>query len=293
VDDVVTHVAEARPRVQVAAARGHAEPGGEAGGAAQPLISCLMVTRDRLALARRAMRCFADQTYANRELVVVSDGGPRYRDALERHAAELGLSRVRFADAPQGASLARVRNLSLDASVGDVMCQWDDDDCSHPERLAVQAAELFRTGAGACFFTDHLQFLESERAVFWIDWTFGGRVEGEQQCFPGSVMVRRDERFRYVEDGAYARQGEDSLFLAQIYRSVPVARLRGTGHLYLYHYHGRNTFSREHHLRVTTASTETSFLHERREEIRAALSYYAIPRPVVVVGRDGPAYVLN
>jgi glycosyltransferase involved in cell wall biosynthesis len=289
IDDVLTHVAAPRPRVAVGPARGAASP--EA--AAQPLISCLMVTRDRLRLARRAMRCFADQTYANRELVVVSDGGARYRAALERHAAELGVDRVRFVDAPAGAPLARVRNLSLDSAEGDVLCQWDDDDCSHPERLAVQAAEMVRAGAGACLFTDHLQFLESERAVFWIDWTYGGQIEGEQQFFPGSVMVRRDERFRYVEEGPYARAGEDSLFLSQIYRAVPVARLRGTGHLYLYQYHGRNTFSREHHLQVTTASADTALLHERREDIRSALAYYGIPKPVVVVGRDGPAYVLS
>jgi hypothetical protein len=152
---------------------------------------------------------------------------------------------------------------------------------------------MLRSGAGACFFTDHLQFLESERAVFWIDWTFGGQIEGEQQFFPGSVMVRRDERFRYVEEGPYARQGEDSVFLSQIYRAVPVARMAGAGHLYLYQYHGRNTFPREHHLRVTTASADTRLLHERREDIRSALAYYGIPKPVVVVGRDGPAYVLN
>jgi len=289
IDDVLTHVGTPRPRVTAAVNHEAAQ----AADAGSPLISCLMVTRDRLRLARRSMRCFADQTYVNRELVVVSDGGPRYRDALERHAAELGIGRVRFVDAPEGTPLARARNLSIDAAAGAVLCQWDDDDCSHPDRLAVQAAEMFRTGAGACLFTDHLQFLENERAVFWIDWTFGGKLDGEQACFPGSVMLRRDERFRYVEEGAYARRGEDSVFLSQIYRTVPVARLRGLGHLYLYQYHGANTFPREHHLRVTSASADTALLREKEADIRAALSYYAIPRPVVVVGRDGPAYVMN
>jgi glycosyltransferase involved in cell wall biosynthesis len=92
-----------------------------------------MVTGDRLTLAKRAVRSFAEQTYPNRELVVVTDGPQRVRDALERYVAALGLEdSVRFVY-PQGdgLTLGRLRNLSLDAAGGDFVCQWDDDDYNH------------------------------------------------------------------------------------------------------------------------------------------------------------------
>ena len=46
------------------------------------MISCLMVTFDRLALAKLAIRSYAQQTYPNRELVIVTDGEETFRSAL-------------------------------------------------------------------------------------------------------------------------------------------------------------------------------------------------------------------
>jgi hypothetical protein len=43
-----------------------------------PLVSCLMVTRDRLTLAKRAIRCLARQSYPLVELVIVTDGTERF-----------------------------------------------------------------------------------------------------------------------------------------------------------------------------------------------------------------------
>ena len=130
-----------------------------------------MVTHDRLSLARRAIRCFADQTYPERELVIVTDGDLRYRRALARYVDHLGLQTVRFVypDSDRLA-LGQLRNIALDAAHGDVICQWDDDDCYHPERLAVQFAHMRDSNARACFLTDHLHLLEKQIAP-WFGWT--------------------------------------------------------------------------------------------------------------------------
>jgi len=40
----------------------------------KPLISCVLVTRDRPGFFRQALRCFAAQRYPRKELVVVDDG---------------------------------------------------------------------------------------------------------------------------------------------------------------------------------------------------------------------------
>jgi glycosyltransferase involved in cell wall biosynthesis len=258
-----------------------------------PKISCLMVTHGRLALARRAIRSYADQTYPKRELVIVSDGEFRYRRALERYVAYLDLDSVRFVypEADQ-LPLGQLRNISLDAADGDIICQWDDDDCYHPERLAVQLAHMLEGNSRACYLTDHLQLLEQDRALVWVDWTLGGR-SGEGQLLPGTVMAFKDRRFRYPETGPYVNRGEDSVFLDELYHTVPVVPLSGMGYIYLYTYHGGNTFSKEHHYNLRIFSASRSELNEKVETIRQAIAYYPVPRPITVVGRDGVAFVLN
>ena len=47
---------------------------GGTNGERPPAISCLMVTRDRLDLAKRAIRFFSDPIYSERELIIVSEG---------------------------------------------------------------------------------------------------------------------------------------------------------------------------------------------------------------------------
>jgi glycosyltransferase involved in cell wall biosynthesis len=258
-----------------------------------PKISCLMVTHDRVALARRAIRCYADQTYPKRELVIVTDGELRYRRALARYVEDLALETVRFVyPEADGLSLGQLRNISLDAADGDVICQWDDDDCYHPERLALQLAHMLDCNARACCLTDHLQLLEADRALVWVDWTLGGR-SGEGQLLPGTVMAFKDRRFRYPDTGPFVNRGEDSVFLDELYRNVVVAPLSGMGHIYLYTFHGRNTFSREHHYNLRHFSASRSELDQKAETIRQAMAYYPVPRPVTVVGRDGMAFVLN
>jgi hypothetical protein len=65
------------------------------------------------------------------------------------------------------------------------------------------------------------------------------------------------------------------------------------GHVYLYSYHGRNTFSKEHHYNLRRFSASRSRLNEKMETIRQALAYYPVPKPVTVLGSDGVAFVLN
>jgi glycosyltransferase involved in cell wall biosynthesis len=256
-------------------------------------VSCLMVTHDRLGLAKRAIACFASQSYANRELVVLTDGTPAARRCLEHFVEEMEVPNVELVVVEEsGRSLGVLRNLAVAAASGDVLCQWDDDDCSHPDRIAVQLQRLHEGGGRACLLTDHLQFLEDERALVWVDWTIAGRT-GRDQLLPGTIMMFKDERFRYPEAGPFAYRGEDTMLLNDLCDEVPIVSLRGEGHLYLYTYHGRNTFDREHHHRLARSSLTARELEVRRQVILSAMRHYPVPRPYAVIGRDGPAFTVN
>lgn len=259
-----------------------------------PKVSCLMVTLDRLTLAKRSIRSFAAQSYQQRELVIVTDGKESFRQALERYVAALGIEHVRFVyPGAERLTLGQLRNISMDAAQGDLICQWDDDDYSHPERLVVQIGHMMRNSASACFMTDHLHFIEEERFLCWVDWTMDGKAKGVAQLAPGTLLMFGDKRFKYPETGPFARQGEDSIFLGTVYKTVPVAHLAGSGHLYLYTYHGRNTFSREHHARMLTCRTPNAHLQQHAEQLREATRHYPIAKPYFVVGREGLAFALK
>lgn len=260
---------------------------------AAPTVSCLTATRGRLRLLKRSIRCYCRQTYPRRELVIVTDGEERERRAIEEYLAELSRDDVRavFLDG-DGWTLGRVRNAALEAATGEIVCQWDDDDLSHPERLEVQVRRLLEEKAQACLFTEQLQLLEAERALAWVDWTGGGRVEGIWRLIPGSLMMHRDERFRYPESGPTASRGEDSALLARLAGAVPLAELGGCGHLIVYTYHGRNTFPRQHHREHWQRSLPPEELLRRQGVLRAAVEHYSLPRPLTVYSRDQPVLVL-
>jgi glycosyltransferase involved in cell wall biosynthesis len=256
-------------------------------------VSCLMVTHDRLALAKRAIRCYRAQTYPNRELVIVCDGSPRVRSSLELFVSHLGTEDVRFVYPEQaGLRLGQLRNIAMDHAAGEILCQWDDDDCYHPERIRVQVELMLGAGGRACCLTDHLQFLDDDDALVWVDWTLGGKSR-KHQLLPGTIVMFKDQRFRYPETGPLAERGEDSSILFQVYDTVGVVAARGVGHLYLYNFHGRNTFDRAHHYRLSSFSRSAADLHKNRDVIRAAMAHYVVSKPYRAIGCDGPAFMLN
>jgi hypothetical protein len=106
-------------------------------------------------------------------------------------------------------------------------------------------------------------------------------------------MMARDDHLRYPEEGPFATRGEDSVLLEALHDHGPVARLRDAGDLWLYTYHGGNTFPREHHDRMAAFGAPRDFLLERADRIRAAVARYPIPRPRVVAGPDGTVFAVR
>jgi glycosyltransferase involved in cell wall biosynthesis len=218
--------------------------------------------------------------------VIVTDAEPRRVSAIRHHLATLGRTDVRLVVAEgNDLTLGRLRNLSLEASRGELVCQWDDDDLYHPERLGTQVAALKAKDATACFLTDQLHYFTDERQLYWIDWSGGGRVPGKWALVPGTVLRRRDG-WRYPEDGPAARRGEDSA-LVDALAPASIVPLGGSGHLYVYRYHGDNTFPLDHHRGQLDRAASIDFIRRHAGALQRALDYYPLPRPVSVLGRRG------
>jgi glycosyltransferase involved in cell wall biosynthesis len=205
-----------------------------------PKVSCVMVTANRKALCRRAVLCFARQTYANRELVVVDDGEQDLADVL----SALG-DRVIYRKIPRSADnvLGRLRNIALEIATGAAIAQWDDDDWYHPDRLAKQMATLAQ-GYDACCLSGTLMHLNDG---CFADHPYIGLLK---DGVPGSIVHRRNGKIRYPEE----RRGEDTLYLRQWWIARYAQLPRADAGLFIRCFHGGNTWE-ERHFRTRLRNT--------------------------------------
>jgi glycosyltransferase involved in cell wall biosynthesis len=257
--------------------------------AQQPTITCAMVTRARLERAKRGIDCFASQTYPHRELLIVSDGLDEL-EPLRAYVEHRHLENVRVISVPRDSrSLGALRNISLAEASGEYVCQWDDDDLYHPQRLAIQAERMLASGCDASFLSDQLQLVERTRSLHWCDWS---RLKAArcpaQVAIPNTVMCKRNERCRYIERGGRSRLGEDSSFARAIRASYPTVLLQGLGYLYVYVTHGSNAWHEAHHLRIVRfAGLGREELCNRRNLIETALQSYPLDGRISVCDATG------
>ncbi|MEZ4404693.1 MAG: glycosyltransferase family A protein [Kofleriaceae bacterium] len=201
----------------------------------RPLVSCLMVTRDRVALAERAVRCLVTQTWSAVELVVVDDGAADYAPMLARYRDRLRIRYAKLGPEP-GRKLGELRNRALGLADGELCAQWDDDEWYHPDRLTRQVAPLVDGGAVASVLKWTLMHVDTPAMAelpYRADAGHGTR----------GTIVHRRTAVRYPN---WARS-EDARFLDDLGRTGPVAVLgRDASHLFIRCFHGGNTWDERH-----------------------------------------------
>jgi glycosyltransferase involved in cell wall biosynthesis len=195
-----------------------------------PLISCLCVTRHRVPLLQRAVACFLAQTHASRELVLLYESDDA---ATADYVRELRSPWVRAFEVPARPKLplGSLRNLAVEAARGAYVTQWDDDDWHAPERLAAQLGALRDCGLPAC-------------ALY--RWTVYDEVTGRAylsngRAWEGSLLTRRNALPAYQA----LKRGEDTAGVEAM-QAAGLLALLDRPDLYVYVYHGRNTWDRLH-----------------------------------------------
>lgn len=211
---------------------------GPTGATPRPLVSCLMVTQlSRFERARVAVQCFVDQSYAPRELVIVTDHAPSGWDLVNL----AGHLPVVLVDDARPHTLGHLRNVSLEAAHGELVAQWDDDDWYHAARLERQIERLQSAHADLC--------LLARKTLRWE-----GRVQGIshhlQHGWPGTIVARRDKMLPYP---GLAR-GEDSVQIRKSMRAGARRVLLDAPELFHYVVHGGNTWDKGHMEHIFKAS---------------------------------------
>jgi glycosyltransferase involved in cell wall biosynthesis len=255
-----------------------------------------MVSRDRVEMAKVAMAFYERQDYPKRNLVIVSDSPDETFVPLAEHVRLLGRSDIKLVRVPVDAySLGALRNIALANADGDFICQWDDDDYYHPNRLTLQVTYMLDEKCSACFLTEQLQLVPDTHSLYWCDWA-NTRIPDElPAAIPNTVLCDRAATQPYPEKGEYSARSEDVWFMRNLTSSCRVALLRNAAVLYVYVSHGNNTWDMRHHMGlVQVAALGTNELLQRREILLSALHHYPIKFPVVVRDYTGrPAYIIS
>lgn len=200
---------------------------------AAPSIGCLCITRNSVFQLERAIQCFYAQDYPNKALLVIyeSDHAERYKTVVSRHK-----DKVEFIEIPSIPKrlLGELRNIAIDSCVEEYICQWDDDDWYASSRLSTQMNVLKANFKPACMLGYWIVYDSLEMRAYLSPFKF----------WEGSILCKRSilsENFRY---GNLAR-GEDTVLLKSLLFEnmlVPVI----SPALYIYVFHGGNTWGRDH-----------------------------------------------
>lgn len=153
------------------------------------LISCIMVTKpSRIGLAQRALLNFHEQTYEDKELVIVS---PVRFDMPDEHAELVVAPNVKWVDAPKGASLSDLFTLGFEASTGAWVTFWDDDNLWHPRRLTRQVYVSEDSKKRPCFVQDNfLAFMDTKEIFVCLRRNVKAPIW--ERVNPYSLLVHRD-----------------------------------------------------------------------------------------------------
>ncbi len=141
-----------------------------------PTICAIMLTKDRPEMAARAVRCFREQTYENKRLLIWDTGslGGRAEDSIAPIGNfELQINEHYCFDV-DGFTIGKLRNRANswpEVEDSDIIAHWDSDDYSHPNRLTEQVALLVSSGADAVGFNSMLFW---DTRVRIMDVTSGG-----------------------------------------------------------------------------------------------------------------------
>lgn len=245
---------------------------------------------DRLVGLKLSVEDFLKQSYSEKELIIVMNGGDAaVRRMIAVHVSGLQRPNVRLIDVPGLLTLGALRNISLAESRGAYFCHWDDDDRHHPQRLTSQLRDLRESGKPAGCLEEVMQFFPHDRSMFCLNWR-----ATEAKSFPPSLLSQKTVEIRYPESGEQARRGEDLVVLGQLARQGGYHVFPGAPHLILYISHGQNTWSQDHHrMLAEKLSLSKGMLIRRETKLREGLEPFRdFLGATTICGSNGAAFTL-
>jgi glycosyltransferase involved in cell wall biosynthesis len=199
-----------------------------------PLVSCICLTRNNVEFLQRSIRCFHDQTYGNKELIVAftADNEAAIR-LMER--IEHPLVRPLIFSSKPTMTLGEKRNAAIRHAHGQYVCIWDDDDWHHIKRIETHATALSNTQYMASILSNVILYDNVSKASYVSATRWGW----EQTLFCQKSFFDSGNWYESLN------RGEDSSLVYNLKQNDLLLSM-ASPHLYIYVYHGGNVFHRGH-----------------------------------------------
>jgi glycosyltransferase involved in cell wall biosynthesis len=199
-----------------------------------PLVSCVCVT-NRIVKVEQAIKYFSEQSYENKELVVVSQECDLKLLATKLNEEGKLSQQIKLIQIPASPkiSLGELRNISIEKSEGEYFCQWDDDDWYHKDRIKLQLMAALENSREITMLANLLIFDELKQNAYIT----------RSALWEPSIFCKKDiitEKVRYPS----LSKSEDSEFV----EALPKTMIQSVfvPYLYIYIYHGKNTWDETH-----------------------------------------------
>lgn len=204
-------------------------------------ISCLMVTKRLDALhTLRAIESFKNQTYKDKELIIVyshSSNDQIYK--IQEFVSDIECTMYNIMDS---ATLGEARNISIDLAKGEWVCQWDDDDISHMDRLLFQHEWNVNNNAEASIFSAQYHLFEHEKNMELYLENRKSTSSPEHNGWCGTIMALKNVMKNIYP---YMKIDEDTKGLSKL-KNLKIIKYDSIFYHYIYSYHGNNTWDLEH-----------------------------------------------
>ena len=203
---------------------------------ADPLVCAILLTRERPEMAARAIRSFREQTYQRKRMLIYDTGQTDAYATID--PSELG-KLFRIVDEwPNARSIGKLRNAACShEDKAEIFVHWDDDDYSHPARIAEQVALLQSSGA-ACVGYSQTLFWDTVTPPAGQAWIYSGAPIGASFAY-----WRKTWKEHPFED--VSRGEDDRFWRALLVAGKKVGTCSGIADepRMIHHVHGGNTWT--------------------------------------------------
>lgn len=160
-----------------------------------PTVACVCLTRDRPEMAARALECFRSQTYPKeyRLLVLYDTSESSFLIGNSLNA----FTQYTWEPTCRGLTIGALRNRAQDLHDADIVVHFDDDDWSHPERVAEQVSLLQSSGADCVAYNEVPFWSVPEKCDCILGSLSSGSLHDSgcaKLMYPGETWLYRDRR---------------------------------------------------------------------------------------------------
>lgn len=208
-----------------------------------PLISCLCISKGNPSFLKTIIDCFISQTYPRKELIIIYEGSNDFLETLDH--PEHNIKTYQVALAPKK-TLGDLRNMAVSNAEGEYVCQWDDDDWYHKDRLLNQYNYSKTDNCAGSILNRWLVYDKSEKVAYLSN----------ERLWEGSILCQKEPMLQSKYESLSI--GEDTSVIEYLDSNKLLQHMPSSAHLYIYTYHGKNTWDHQHWSRIFDYSTRLS-----------------------------------